>query len=80
MKMSERRTVEFELPAMNELPTGYVPREVSLDSESAVTLALLRDGLVAEQRTLKNGAAVQDTKNALRWLLEQVRDSVPVAG
>jgi hypothetical protein len=70
------RSVMVEIP-VRQRPGGYAKRDLkSLDGRHAKILKSVADGLREDETMLEKGRSVQDSDDAILWLLEQVSKSM----
>jgi hypothetical protein len=70
------RSVMVEIP-VRQRPGGYAKRDLkSLDGRHAKILKSVADGLREDETMLEKGRSVQDSDDAIMWLLEQVSKSM----
>lgn len=73
-ELEESTGVLIEVPALLELPMGYLPRVVKCDLNrpQRETLKRLTESLMSQHAQLEDGKYVSRPVDTVRWLLEQI--------
>lgn len=72
--VEESAGILIEIPALLDLPMGYLPRIVKADlnRKQRETLKRLTETLQSRSEQLEDGKYVSRPVDAVRWLLEQI--------
>lgn len=66
--------VQITVPVADEPCEGYCPKEfmMLLDGDEFRALHRIRGALRERAATLENGSAVADSRDTIRWILQQI--------